>query len=340
MNKELLNPELDMEERTPENIAEEINHIKAQVRESALRGAIEIGRRLREAKSLIAYGQWGKWLQENVDYSERTAQNLMNIADEYGRRQSAALEDISVTQAILLLGLPAGEREAFAAENDMDAMSTRELKEQIDRLKKEAQERQGTIDQLLSQAAARPDTIEIPPPDYERIKAQLEESQRARNAAEDALRAARLDAEENRRRLREAETRAESAEDAAAASRESAGEIDKLKKKLADAENRAAALKKEAAAQEANHQAALAEAQKAEAGEGGREMEALREQVRQTMAQSAARAAYDGLRDAYDRLKTVLEEMEGKEAALARSFRAAFGKALHIMAEEVAGNDD
>ena len=102
--------------RTIDTIAAEINGIKEQVRATVVSGAIEIGRRLKEAKSLVPYGEWGAWLERSVDYSERTAQNMMRIADEYGKTDPQALADLSVTQAVLLLGVPAEERGAFLAE--------------------------------------------------------------------------------------------------------------------------------------------------------------------------------------------------------------------------------
>jgi len=82
-----------MTDRTPERIATEINVIKEQAREVFCRSAIEIGRRLFEAKSMIPHGSWGKWLEENVDYSERTAQNLMRVYEEYGRNAKKRIED-------------------------------------------------------------------------------------------------------------------------------------------------------------------------------------------------------------------------------------------------------
>lgn len=118
--------------RTIDTIAAEINGIKEQVRATVVSGAIEIGRRLKEAKSLVPYGEWGAWLERSVDYSERTAQNMMRIADEYGKTDPQALADLSVTQAVLLLGVPAEERGAFLAENDVPSMSTRELQAQIE----------------------------------------------------------------------------------------------------------------------------------------------------------------------------------------------------------------
>ena len=135
--------------RTIDTIAAEINGIKEQVRATVVSGAIEIGRRLKEAKSLVPYGEWGAWLERSVDYSERTAQNMMRIADEYGKTDPQALADLSVTQAVLLLGVPAEERGAFLAENDVPSMSTRELQAQIEALREEKKKMQLTIDELM-----------------------------------------------------------------------------------------------------------------------------------------------------------------------------------------------
>jgi chromosome segregation ATPase len=126
--------------RSPELIAAEINNIKNQTRKMMLYNSIEIGRRLIEAKTLVAHGEWGKWLVESVDYSQRTATNLMRIFEEYGAEQlsllgenakSQALANLSYTQAISMLGLPEEEREKFVENNDLDSMSTRELQQAI-----------------------------------------------------------------------------------------------------------------------------------------------------------------------------------------------------------------
>lgn len=127
-------------DRTPELIAIEINSIKEQTRKMVLFNSIEIGRRLTEAKLLIKHGEWGEWLSKSVDYSQRTASNLMAIFEQYGSSQitlfcdnakSQALANLSYTQAVALLGIPQGEREAFIEEHDIDNMSTRELQQAI-----------------------------------------------------------------------------------------------------------------------------------------------------------------------------------------------------------------
>jgi chromosome segregation ATPase len=135
--------------RTPAVIAAEINNIKEQTRKIALYNSIEIGRRLVEAKSLIPFGEWGEWLESSVQYSQRTAENLMRIFEEYGSEQitllsdnvkSQALAKLSYTQAVALLALPEEERETFVEENDVESMSSRELKKAIDELKKAKEE--------------------------------------------------------------------------------------------------------------------------------------------------------------------------------------------------------
>lgn len=136
--------------RTPEVIATEINVIKGQARDVYVRSAIEIGRRLYEAKTMVPHGKWGDWLKSNVDYSERTAQNLMAVYEEYGRNgDSQAIAGLNFTQAVLLLRLDGESREALLEEKDVPGMSVRELEEEIRKANAEIEKRQVTIDQLM-----------------------------------------------------------------------------------------------------------------------------------------------------------------------------------------------
>lgn len=119
--------------RTPHMIAHEINTIKGQTRQVILYSSVEIGRRLVEAKEVLSHGEWGNWLQESVDYSQSTANNLMQLYREFGTDFSKfpMLENLSYTKALALLGVPADEREQFAQENDVENMSARELQQTI-----------------------------------------------------------------------------------------------------------------------------------------------------------------------------------------------------------------
>lgn len=133
-------------------ITAEIRVIQSQARQAVLSYAIELGRRLNEAKELLPHGEWGDWLKNEVNFSERTAQNLMKIFREYGTDQvnffgeakAQALADLSYTKALRLLALPEEEREDFVKENDVESISTREL----DKLIRERDELQKKNDAL------------------------------------------------------------------------------------------------------------------------------------------------------------------------------------------------
>lgn len=142
--------------RSPEVIAAEIRYIVQKARETLLSGAIEIGRRLVEAKELVPYGQWEVWLQENVSYSSSTANNLMAIYREYGSDQQSLFDkasavkskaELSYSKAVALLVLPREQREEFLAQHPVEEMSTRQLQEAIRQTKQAQQERDAAIDQ-------------------------------------------------------------------------------------------------------------------------------------------------------------------------------------------------
>ena len=140
--------------RTPGLIAAEINKIKEDTKRILIYNSIEIGRKLTEAKEMLPHGEWGKWLKTEVDYSKTTANNLMKIFQEYGSEQinllgdnlkSQTFENLNYSQATLLLGVPAEEREKFVEENNVEEMSARELKKAIEELKKTEEEKEKAL---------------------------------------------------------------------------------------------------------------------------------------------------------------------------------------------------
>lgn len=220
--------------RTADTIATEINTIKRQTQKIMLASSIEIGKRLTEAKDMIDHGAWGKWLQDNVNYSERTAQNLMRVYDQYGDKfgmtemdslfASGApnvFEELSYTQALALLSLPTdAEREEFVKENDVASMSTRELQEAI-KARKEAEDRAMDAEKRAWEAKEKLRQAE---------NQALQAEDKARNAEQSDLYDERLTAAERERdvlqkRVLELEARP-------AISDAGQEEIDKLKKKI------------------------------------------------------------------------------------------------------------
>lgn len=129
------------EGRDIEVITQEILDAKRRGGEAIL----TIGRCLTEAKQALPHGEWLPWLNEQVEFSERTARNFMRLSREWSNRQ--ALADLGAAKALTLLALPAEERESFIAENHVVGgeektvidMTSRELEKAI-RERKEAQE--------------------------------------------------------------------------------------------------------------------------------------------------------------------------------------------------------
>lgn len=157
-------------QRNPQIIAAEINSIKEQTQRILLHNSIEIGRRLTEAKDLVGHGNWTEWLETYVEYSQRTASNLIRIFEEFGSKQitflddnsnSQALANLTYTQAVALLGIPQEERENFVEENKIDEMTTRQLTDAIkerDKVLKEKKELEKKLGVLESDLQRETDT--------------------------------------------------------------------------------------------------------------------------------------------------------------------------------------
>ncbi len=130
--------------RTPAQIASEINLIKSRTDKIMLQNCVQIGRYLTEAKAVLPYGEWGKWLKEEVSYSQRTAEHLMRIYQQFEPKLASPGEglpdsNLSFSQAVILLGIPAGEREEFMACHDVENMSKRELQAAVQENKQSAE---------------------------------------------------------------------------------------------------------------------------------------------------------------------------------------------------------
>lgn len=154
-------------------ITAEIKTIERAVAKTAIHGFIEIGKRLVEAKEIVGHGNWGKYLEEKVTYSQQWATNLMNLYKEYGSAQESLFDsfansqsfgNIDVTKHILLLGVPAEDRAAFAAEHDAENVSTRELQAAIrerDAATKAAEEAEAREKDLKKKLADTADQLDI-----------------------------------------------------------------------------------------------------------------------------------------------------------------------------------
>lgn len=140
--------------RDPDIIAAEINTIKEQVQKVLIYASIEIGGKLTEAKGLVPQGEWGRWLEKNVEYSQSTAENMMKLYREYGGNQESLFDTwtksetfgkLTYTQHLALLALPFSDRQEFAEQKNVEDMSTRQLLKAVqDQLEQERRDHEQT----------------------------------------------------------------------------------------------------------------------------------------------------------------------------------------------------
>ena len=121
-------------------IKTEINTLYQTALRSELSYAIQLGRKLTEAKQLVDHGEWGNWIKDNLPFSQDKATMMMKIYDAYGANQESLFGDVNsetfrnlgISQAFALLSVPENEREDFVKEHDVESMSVRELKKAIE----------------------------------------------------------------------------------------------------------------------------------------------------------------------------------------------------------------
>ena len=136
--------------RPLEVIETEINFYKQQTAS----GIIEIGKRLIEAKKQLSHGEWGKWLEDKVDFTQRTASRFMKCAEEYSSNWTP-VSNLGQSKLFALLSVPSEEREEFinethqinGEEKTVFEMTKRELEQTI----KERDQYKKEIDKISSQ---------------------------------------------------------------------------------------------------------------------------------------------------------------------------------------------
>ena len=242
------------EGRDIEVITQEILDAKRRGGEAIL----TIGRCLTEAKQTIPPGEWLPWLNERVEFSERTARNFMRLSREWSNRQ--ALADLGAAKALTLLALPAEERESFIAENHVVGgeektgidMTSRELERAI-RERKEAQEAAAKAQAEASAAEqARAKMAE----DMKLLNARLSGAQEDREQAAQAV--ARLEAQLAELKEKPVEVAVETVVDQAAIEKARAEAVAGMQDKLDKArEAKKRAEDKQKIAEEALEQARL-----------------------------------------------------------------------------------
>lgn len=298
MSNEITVPMKD--QRDISTVTTEIRTLHRQAQRMILGYAIEIGRRLTEAKEMLPHGQWGEWLKTEVEFSRSTAQNFMRIFTEYGDSQtslfgdakSQTLGNLPYTHALKLLAVPAEEREEFIEEHHVDELSSREL-EKLIRERDEAREAAEAWEDGARNAGTA----------LEEAKEQLVEEERARAVAEERMEIAERARDEAEGRLADLEDEWKGKVDAATA------ETEKLRKAAADAIESAKKAKEKLKKLQENPEVpaeVLAKLKGEAAEEAQKALEAARTEAEAKVkaAETAAQAAAQRAEEAEKKLRT------------------------------------
>lgn len=172
--------------------------------------AIEIGRLLLEAKSMVEPGGWMQYVEDELPFSHSWANNYMRLYKEYGGEQlsifgnSQATAKLSPTQALELLALPAQEREEFMETHDVEHMSTRAVKNAVQEELEKVKARNSELEQELTQKKDAAQTAEERAKD---LAGQLKRVQSEKTHAEHEEKTAKKKVEDLQKKLSEAEFR-------------------------------------------------------------------------------------------------------------------------------------
>ena len=118
-----------MNDLTTFNLANSTAKIKKLTNQTA-ESIIEIGKEMLQVKVNLSYGEFTKWLENEVNYSQRTAYNFMKIAQTFPDLQPVA--NLGTRKLLALAGLDSDEeREKILKENNIEEMTIKELEEKI-----------------------------------------------------------------------------------------------------------------------------------------------------------------------------------------------------------------
>lgn len=138
--------------RSIHTVTAEIVAISNQAAQMAYMSMIEIGKRLVEAKEMVDHGEWGAYLKNEVKFSQRTANNFMQIyTRSLSGSNSQTFANLGYSQIVKLLALPDEEVAELARDHNLEDMSVRQLEQAI-RERDAAKEAQAAAEKKLLDA--------------------------------------------------------------------------------------------------------------------------------------------------------------------------------------------
>ncbi len=124
---------MEQTELQPFNLAEKTARVKILTAQAA-ENIVEIGKTLNEVKEHLPYGEFQNWLENEVNYSSRTAYNFMKVAKEFPDVQPVA--KLGMRKLLALAGMEAEERKKVINNNDLETMTAKEVEKVIEEEKR------------------------------------------------------------------------------------------------------------------------------------------------------------------------------------------------------------
>lgn len=289
-------------------LAAEINMLERSAQDTFKRTALEIGRRLTEARGMVPEGRWGEWLETNVAYSTRKAQQLIEVYVAYGGKAlPESYEKLSFTQIYDLLAVnDEDRRDALAEAAAGEGLSTRELKARIKALEAEKEANNRKIYDLIQEGEAA----------ERAIKQQQEALEKAQSAEEAARKTADKMRKVSSKAADEADISARRAADAVQRANETAEALRAAEARIRELESREREVEErvpEAVTAELEDLRRQLEQARGAGDETARAILALNLQVRMLLMDIGEKGA---------KAKQIIETLEALDAAQAAARRA------------------
>lgn len=181
-----------------------LNQIVAEIKffeNQAVVSYWEIGKRLSQAKEQVGHGEWIPWIEENLNYTRRTASNLIKVYESYPNGNTSS--HLNFSKVLALTSIKDEEdRKDFIDSHEVEDMTTRQLQAEIKEYKeslkakeeelnnvnscynslsivaKNREEENERLRENLRQEREKPAEIiekEVVPEDYEDLKSELKE---------------------------------------------------------------------------------------------------------------------------------------------------------------------
>lgn len=232
----------DLSEKSTEELAAEANTLNYQaeaVANVAVIMACQAGMRLNIIKDRLPHGKWGGWVKENLQFSQRRANYLMQLAEKIEDKSSIfsnsqALANIGITKVFALLDAPDEVAEEAIKNPNVAEMSAREFQEEIRRLKEENAGLKAKEEETADQLDAAGDKLVEAEKQIKELEAEIQIYKEAPEKSEESEKEiARLQAELEKARAA-AEKEKEKAEKEKEESRKLQENLEAEKKKAAE----------------------------------------------------------------------------------------------------------